>query len=269
MEKENISDNGIFVFLSHSHRDYEKVRRVRDMLENEGFRPLMFFLKCLEKDECSEVKDEYERLTRKLIAEEIDSRKRFILCDSDNARHSDWVKFEVNRIKETNRPYQIIDLDWTENKIEERLKNYKRRSTVFLSYPRRLFGFVRVVNDFLKKNDFITWMDVEQISIGERFVEHIVTTLDDIIKKEGYVLSFFDNKTTTDCYIIRELEYTHSQNGNLIPVITSSELPPEIQFILDTNGYGKQVIDVANLPVNEAAEKIVNDLFKIDKQYNN
>lgn len=226
----------------------------------------MFFLKCLEKDECSEDKDEYERLTRKLITEEIDSRKRFILCDSDNARHSDWVKFEVNRIKETNRPYQIIDLDWTENKIEERLKNYKRRSTVFLSYPRRLFGFVRVVNDFLKKNDFITWMDVEQISIGERFVEHIETTLDDIIKKEGYVLSFFDNKTT-GYYTNRELEYTHSQDGNIIPVITSSELPFEIKFILDA--YGKQVIDVANLPVNEAAEKIVNDLFKIDKQYNN
>lgn len=77
-----MEDSKIFVFLSHSHHDYEKVRVVRDLLENEGFRPLMFFLKCLEKDE-------YKELTKILIKWEIDNRKRFILCDSENAKESD------------------------------------------------------------------------------------------------------------------------------------------------------------------------------------
>ena len=45
-KKKGNEDNKIFVFLSHSHHDYEKVRFVRDLLETEGFRPLMFFLKC-------------------------------------------------------------------------------------------------------------------------------------------------------------------------------------------------------------------------------
>jgi hypothetical protein len=44
-----MEENKIIVFLSHYHHDYEKVRVVRDLLEKEGFRPLMFFLKCLEK----------------------------------------------------------------------------------------------------------------------------------------------------------------------------------------------------------------------------
>lgn len=44
------NNNEIWVFLSHSNKDYEKVRRVRDMLEDRSFRPLMFFLKCLNEE---------------------------------------------------------------------------------------------------------------------------------------------------------------------------------------------------------------------------
>jgi len=47
MENEN---KDIGVFLSHSHKDYDKVRMISDILENQQLRPLMFFLKCLEDD---------------------------------------------------------------------------------------------------------------------------------------------------------------------------------------------------------------------------
>lgn len=43
-------DKGIWVFLSHSNKDYEKVRQVRNILEQQGYRPLMFFLNCLNDD---------------------------------------------------------------------------------------------------------------------------------------------------------------------------------------------------------------------------
>ena len=46
-----MENNEIWVFLSHSNKDFEKVRRVRDMLENQHMRPLMFFLNCLTDDE--------------------------------------------------------------------------------------------------------------------------------------------------------------------------------------------------------------------------
>ena len=38
---------GSWIFLSHSHNDFEKVREVRNILEVQGHNPLMFFLKCL------------------------------------------------------------------------------------------------------------------------------------------------------------------------------------------------------------------------------
>ena len=46
----------IWVFLSHSNKDYEKVRIVRNLLEDQHFRPIMFFLCCMEdhKEELDE-----------------------------------------------------------------------------------------------------------------------------------------------------------------------------------------------------------------------
>lgn len=72
----------IWIFLSHSSEDFNKVRKIRNYLEVKSYRPLMFYLKCLESDE--EIYD--------LITREIDVRTRFILCDSENARSSEWVK---------------------------------------------------------------------------------------------------------------------------------------------------------------------------------
>ena len=41
---------GAWIFVSHSHRDLEKVRQIRNELEKRGHNPLLFFLKCLEDD---------------------------------------------------------------------------------------------------------------------------------------------------------------------------------------------------------------------------
>ena len=38
------------VFLSHSSKDIEKVRRIRDILEALDYEPLLFCLKCLDDD---------------------------------------------------------------------------------------------------------------------------------------------------------------------------------------------------------------------------
>lgn len=94
-------DKGIWVFLSHSNKDYEKVRQVRNILEQQGYRPLMFFLNCLNDD--NEIDG--------LIKREIDSREKFILCDSKNAQNSKWVQEEVNYIKIKNRLWEKINID--------------------------------------------------------------------------------------------------------------------------------------------------------------
>ena len=108
------SNNDIWVFLSHSNKDYEKVREVRNLLEEQNFRPLMFFLNCLNDDE--EIDS--------LIKREIDSRKRFILCDSPNAQSSKWVQKEVDYIKSKQRYYYTLNLSESSEKITQNILRF-------------------------------------------------------------------------------------------------------------------------------------------------
>ena len=45
------SSKEIWIFLSHSNKDFEKVRFIRNYLEEHSCRPLMFYLKCLSNDD--------------------------------------------------------------------------------------------------------------------------------------------------------------------------------------------------------------------------
>lgn len=113
-------DNEIWVFLSHSHEDYEKVRKIRDLLEDQHMHPLMFFLKCLNDH------DEIDSL----IKREIDCRTRFILCDSENARKSKWVKGEVEYIKSKDRICETINIDLPIEVIKKKNKRIQTSNHV-------------------------------------------------------------------------------------------------------------------------------------------
>ena len=54
-----IEKKEIWIFLSHSSDDFDKVRKIRNYLEEKSYRPLMFYLKCLESDE-----EIYDLITR-------------------------------------------------------------------------------------------------------------------------------------------------------------------------------------------------------------
>ena len=91
---------GGYIFLSHSHEDIEKVREIRNSLEQDGFEPLCFYLKCLSDD--SEIED--------LIKREIDAREWFVFVNSENSRKSKWVTLEREYILRTNRK-KVITID--------------------------------------------------------------------------------------------------------------------------------------------------------------
>lgn len=111
-----------WVFLSHSNKDFDKIIRVRNRLEELDYRPLLFFLKCLDDD-----KEIFE-----LIKREIRARDRFILCDSKNSRESEWVNKEVSYIKSLGRPYELINLDAGDDEIDRCIERFDKRSTVFI-----------------------------------------------------------------------------------------------------------------------------------------
>lgn len=85
--------NRVTVFLSHSSKDIQKVRQIRDILEVLDYEPLLFHLKCLD--------DDNENLET-FIKKEIESRNVFIYCKSPNSEMSKWVQKELEYIKSFN-----------------------------------------------------------------------------------------------------------------------------------------------------------------------
>lgn len=137
--------NSKWVFVSHSNKDYQKVRKVRNVLEDWNFRPLLFFLKCLDED--GEVSE--------LIKREIDCRTRFLLCESYNTNNPyGWVQKEVAYIKSLDRQCDIIDIDSSEESIKYALESFKKASTIYISHSDSQYDFARMLAKRLEKYDF-------------------------------------------------------------------------------------------------------------------
>lgn len=117
----------------------------------------MFFLCCLEDNE--EIND--------LIKREIDGKTRFILCDSENVRQSNWVQKELEYIKSKNRIYQTIDLSKSEEEISKELKFYRSSAEIFISYRREDRFIAEELHTRLNKYDFFAFIDSKDLRTGK------------------------------------------------------------------------------------------------------
>jgi len=182
-----VNNNEIWVFLSHSNKDYEKVRQVRNMLEEQSLRPLMFFLHCLNDD------DEIDSL----IKREIDCRTRFILCDSENARKSHWVQKEVEYIKSQNRICETIDLSKNMDEIMSTLQDFINKSRIFISYNREEFKLAEMVYNRLSQLDFAVYIDRAwdfSSSYHQNYKDALDYLENSVVKANGYVVAIMNER---------------------------------------------------------------------------
>lgn len=240
------SNNDIWVFLSHSNKDYEKVREIRNLLEEQKFRPLMFFLNCLNDD------DEIDSL----IKREIDSRKRFILCDSPNAQSSKWVQKEVDYIKSKQRYYYTLNLSEPSEKIAQSILQFARESTVYISYSRKdevLYEQLRtMLHDDLdlrvfdyKKHDF-TSSDASFAAQTEEIIDKSLIN--------GYVIFIITDNFLRSPRCRHELEY-----------VLQKQSPLHIIFLRDIKVERPQ-IDNYDL-ANECICELKNDKLHIQESW--
>ena len=241
-----------YVFLSHSHYDFDKVCRLRNLLEAEGFKPLMFFLKAFENPK-------FEPMLKPILIEEIDKRELFILCRSENSEKSDWVKFEEDHIKSKHVPYGVIDLNEDIDAQIDIIKLYRRRTSrkVFISYPRTLSPLVDGLTYALQANWFETWVDYKDIKPGEEIVKSIASAIDKAAE-EGYVLYLIDCDRYGEGLRI-ELYYALEKSALVIPVIVAGDTLPK-EFIFELAHI--QWLDVRNLPEEEQIREITQALIK-------
>lgn len=226
----DINNNEIWVFLSHSNKDYEKVRQVRNMLEEQSLRPLMFFLHCLNDD------DEIDSL----IKREIDCRTRFILCDSENARKSHWVQKEVEYIKSQNRICETIDLSKSMDEIMSSLQDFINKTRIFISYNREEYELAEMVYNRLSRLDFAVYID-RAWDFNSIYHQNYKDALDflenSVVKANGYVIAIMNervlNPNSGSRYelikAMRDNKSIGKEAPNIIPIVTQDSVVELIQ----------------------------------------
>lgn len=109
-----------YIFVSHSSKDWKIVRCIRNYLEELNFFPLLFHLKCLEREP---LLAEDKKKLYDILSEEIASRGRFLLCNSINSMHSEFVLWENKEVKKhSNIQVNEINLDEPMSAIKSQIK---------------------------------------------------------------------------------------------------------------------------------------------------
>lgn len=203
---------GAWIFVSHSHKDLNKVRRVRNELEQLGHNPLLFFLKCLGDD--SEVDD--------LIHREIEARTHFILCDSSNARASRWVQAEAEIIKGLRgREYVVIDLGDPWAVQLERIQRIAKRATVSITYSRTDSTFAEAFARALRNQDYAVFLDMLSVSAGGKRDRRRDEALRDSVEKGWALILFSPDAVHSEMAVKRELfaALEMSDKWPIVPVL--------------------------------------------------
>ena len=202
-----IDSKEIWIFLSHSNKDFEKVRFIRNYLEEHSCRPLMFYLKCLSND------DEIDNL----IKREIDCRTRFIICDSENSRESKWVQSEVAYIKSQLRAYDTIDLSMTEEEISTLLDEIIKGTQIYLSYHSNDAELVNAVYSHIKKYDIRCILDEKGLGVfPEKSFQDQLNNAIDLAKDFGFVVFFASEQSFESKWVAYELQYAVERGAKIL-----------------------------------------------------
>lgn len=217
------------VFLSHSHKDIEKVRKLRDILEFLDCEPLMFYLKCLDED-----KDELNDFIRR----EINARNLFIYCKSKSAEQSAWVQKELAYIRslDSKRLYTVdIDQSMTCGMLGllEKITGIIRRNQVFISYAHS-DGAV-IAQDLyrnLQKKGYNVFLDVNAIPSGANFSEYIINKLNETVEN-GVFIPIITPRYADSKWCGKELLNVAESDGRVLPLIVgNTELTPVVRYAI-------------------------------------
>ena len=229
-----------WVFLSHSTKDYESVRQIRNELENHGFRPIMFFLKCLTDG------DELDSL----IYREIAARRWFVYIDSINSRASEKVKQELDYARTMGKKIYTI---YSEQDFQPQLWEVMRRATVFLSCSHKDRYIADQIRRKLIDNDFQIWWD-ENIHVGS----YITPQIDNAISDAAFVLLLLTEQSVQNDYVLQEMKYVQKQKRFIIPVLIGNiQLTSEWYALLGLRQFPHISASPTDAELDELIERII------------
>lgn len=217
------------IFLSHSHKDIEKVRKLRDILEFLDCEPLMFYLKCLDEDN-----DELNEF----IMREIEARNIFIYCKSKNSEQSSWVKKELDYIRklDSKRLY-TVDIDqqlaYGMLGILEKITNIIKKNQVFISYSARNGkDIAQRLCHLLQERGYNAYLAVDKLTVGSDYDKSILGMLTEVAEN-GVFIPVITAGYSDSVWCKKELEYVLAHKGTVLPVVVkSTAISPTLHFYL-------------------------------------
>ena len=244
--------DGGWIFISHSHLDIDIVRKIRNQLENQGFEPLMFYLKCLNDD------DEIESL----IKREIDEREWFIYVESENAVKSRWVQSERAYIAQlSGKKVFTIDIN---RDISKQIENITKQLKIYISYSHKDRPVYELIKRALLRRDFLVFDD-RDIPVGEDWMTHLQTEIDESVR-DGFVLLLVTKNINNYNWIKKEIEHTTAARGKIVPIYIGDNATLDLTWKFNVREL--QGVHLDSEPTIEQIESVVSAIEQRINYYN-
>lgn len=244
------SANG-WVFISHASADYESVKIVRNHLEDNGFSALIFYLKSLE------VKDR-EEITKTLLKWEISERNIFVICDSEAARESNWVKWETDFVKSlSDKIIKTVDMEMLmKNKCVElsKLDDLISQSTLYFMYSHEDNKKVSEVYDALNSYGFKIFKDNISLQPGDDIQSEIEIAIEETVNS-GAVLVFLSENAKKSKWFWKEKSLALKASADIIPIMIDDVHISEFPALMNL-----QSLNMRGVVSKEAINKLLNAL---------
>jgi hypothetical protein len=250
------SNKGAWIFVSHSNRDIEKVREIRNELEQRGHNPVLFYLKCMEVTEAD------DKLLWQLIEREIQAREWFVLCDSQNARSSPAVRREMELVRSMANEGKVVEVVHLDGDLQNEIRKViglSKRCTVFLSYSHRDSLIAEQIRHSLEQHGFSVWIDRDSLGAGNDWQKSIQSGMDEAIAR-GFVLLLLSPASLNSEFVSSEIEYALSRLGNIIPVIVESIHPEMTRPAISYQLRQLQWFDLTTGPFQERVDELIRNL---------
>lgn len=261
-----MSKDVVYIFISHSHYDIDKVRPIRNYLESIGAEPILFFLKSKTDD------DEIEQL----IKDEIDARVWFIYCKSSHAETSKWVKKEREYVKFKGKRNITIDIDScldlngdltleTNQKLDIIVDNFRSLQKLFISYSHKDSEIARKIQKQLNIYGINSYYDLNSIvNLDFKY------TIKDEIMQSDFYLILLSTKSIDSMWVQKELEFAMTFQKAIIPVIMYENYDQR-EIILNNDWFHQHLavfncilFNVSNNEaIDESVNQLVNELIRI------
>jgi len=243
-----------YFFISHSHLDLEKVRIIRNVIEETFFyEPILFFLKCLSDE--SELQD--------LIQREISERIWFVYCKSENAERSKYVQQErayLQKLLDSGKRINVLEIELDEfeiwdkdchDYIRKQIAYHIRTSKMFISYARADAQVAHELHAELTKRGFSVWMDTDMASACV-WDETVSSKIKENSYKDGVFLFLVSPRSLNSPFVHNELRYAMEHGAMIVPVYLTDEvsesLPHDWEFSLpDVKAYTVNRNDVKSI----------------------